>query len=68
MNINIDGNIINSKGKELYVFRDLYLIPDDTIKSGSLYCNKNSSVVWAYYLYTLQLLELYFFRKGQQQK
>ena len=55
---NIDGNIINSKGKELYVFRDLYLITDDTIKSGS-------SVIWAYYLYTLQLLELYFFRKGQ---
>ena len=65
MTINIDGNIISSKGKELSVFRALYLIPDDTIKSGSLYYNKNSSVVWAYYLYTLQLLELYFFRKGQ---
>ena len=65
MTINIDGNIISSKGKELSVFRALYLIPDDTIKSGSLYYNKNSSVVLAYYLYTLQLLELYFFRKGQ---
>ena len=57
MKINIDGIIINSKGKELSVFRDLYLIPDDTIKSGSLYYNKNRNVVWAYYLYTLQLLE-----------
>ena len=65
MTINIDGNIISSKGKELSVFRALYLITDDTIKSGSLYYNKNSSVVLAYYLYTLQLLELYFFRKGQ---
>ena len=65
MTINIDGNIISSKGKALSVFRALYLIPDDTIKSGSLYYNKNSSVVLAYYLYTLQLLELYFFRKGQ---
>ena len=65
MTINIDGNIISSKGQELSVFRALYLVPDDTIKSGSLYYNKNSSVVLAYYLYTLQLLELYFFRKGQ---
>ena len=24
LNFNIDGNIINSKGKDLYVFRDKY--------------------------------------------